>query len=77
MRSEDLYVHAWTIFASTIRLLGGTTDEATYERLLAVLSDKIDVYGTILNEQKYLAGDVRIQFDRLNAYLTDKCMLIN
>ncbi|KJA19735.1 hypothetical protein HYPSUDRAFT_854501 [Hypholoma sublateritium FD-334 SS-4] len=41
----------------TVPLLGGTTDEVAYERLLSTLSAKLDVYDVILSKQKYLAGD--------------------
>lgn len=37
---------------------GGTTDQATYDRLAAGLTAKLDVYETILSKQKYLGGDV-------------------
>ncbi|KAJ3504539.1 hypothetical protein NLJ89_g7884 [Agrocybe chaxingu] len=36
---------------------GLTFDQATYDRLLATLTAKLDAYDNILGKQKYLAGD--------------------
>jgi glutathionyl-hydroquinone reductase len=34
------------------------TNEAFYEKAIADLAEKLDVYDKILAKQKYLAGDV-------------------
>lgn len=40
-------------------MMGATTDEAAYERLVTGLNAKLDVYEKILGQQKYIGGDVR------------------
>lgn len=37
---------------------GLTSDKAVFEKLIAALDTKLDVYEKILSKQKYLAGDV-------------------
>lgn len=49
---------------------GETADEANYERQLALLDSKLDVYDGILSKQKYLAGNVCV-------YLTSNCVRQN
>ncbi|KJA19736.1 hypothetical protein HYPSUDRAFT_44020 [Hypholoma sublateritium FD-334 SS-4] len=39
------------------RFRGETADEANYERHLALLDSKLDVYDGILSKQKYLSGN--------------------
>jgi glutathione S-transferase len=41
------------------RKQGLTPDKEVYEKHLADLSGKLDVYEQILSKQKYLVGDVR------------------
>jgi len=40
------------------RVRGIETNEALYEKAIADLAEKLDVYDKILAKQKYLAGDV-------------------
>ena len=44
-----------TLFSQFYRM---ETDEALYDKAIADLSEKLDVYDKILAKQKYLAGDV-------------------
>ena len=52
--------HIWYYTKGTLfsQFYGLKTDEARYDRVIADLSKKLDVYDKILAKQKYLAGDV-------------------
>ena len=43
----------------SIRRQGLTPDKEVFEKHIADLSSKLDVYDKILSKQKYLLGDVR------------------
>ena len=59
MRRTDISSSYWVIAEPFFsRFLGIETNEALYEKAIADLSKKLDVYDKILAKQKYLAGDV-------------------
>lgn len=41
---------------------GLTPDPAVFEKHIQTLAPKLDAYDQILGKQKYLAGDVSLQF---------------
>ena len=49
-------VHTFIWLAFSARRLG---DNEVFDKHIADLSGKLDVYNKILSKQKYLAGDVR------------------
>jgi glutathione S-transferase len=51
---------------SLYRLDGLEPDLAEFEKHIALLDKKLDVYDAILAKQKYLAGDVRFLFADAN-----------
>ena len=52
-----MYVDSYVCLLS-IRKKGLIPDREVFERHIADLSDKLDVYDKILSKQKYLLGDV-------------------
>ena len=52
-----MYVDSFCLLS--IRKKGLIPDREVFERHIADLSDKLDVYDKILSKQKYLLGDVR------------------
>ena len=49
-------------FLLSTRIQGLTPDKEVFEKHMADLSVKLDVYEKILSKQNYLLGDVRRQF---------------
>lgn len=49
----------WSVCFSS-RRRGLTPDSDVFEKHIADLSDKLDVYDKILSKQKYLVGEVRL-----------------
>ena len=53
-----MYVGSYVCFLST-RRRGLEPDREAFDKHVADLSGKLDVYDKILSKQKYLLGDVR------------------
>ena len=49
---------SWCLFAFYNRKLGLEPDKEAFNKHIADLSGKLDVYDKILSKQKYLVGDV-------------------
>ena len=54
-----MYVCSYACLFSTTRRQNLTPDKEVYEKHIADLSGKLDVYDQILSKQKYIVGDVR------------------
>ena len=50
-------LYVWVLLST--RRQGLTPDQEVFEKHIADLSGKLDVYDKILSKQKYLLGDVR------------------